>query len=124
MAAQLLNLLQLKPTPVDRQTGERQTKWAKLVKAVSRRFRRAVEEISLEGMAGLLELGSNSGQSFGSRYRLSISSHQWFYELPTSFPSFLAILEAAKTDLGSIAVLDHAMPHPRWSVAIKLPGGG
>ena len=44
MAAQWLNLLRLKPTPVDRQTGERQTKWAKLVKAVSRRFRRAVEE--------------------------------------------------------------------------------
>ena len=103
----------------DRQARDRQN-WAKLVKAVSRRFRRAVEENSLEGMAGLLEIGSNSGQSFGARYRLS----QWFRELPTSFPSFLAILEAAKTDLGSIAVLDHAMPHPRWSVAIKLPGGG
>ena len=45
MAAQLLNLIQLKPTPVDRQPGERQTKQAKLIKAVSRRFRRAVEEI-------------------------------------------------------------------------------
>ena len=88
MAAQLLNLIQLKPTPVDRQTGERQTKQAKLIKAVSRRFRRAVEENSLGGMAGLLEIGSNSGQSFGLRYRLKISLHQWFYELPTSFPSF------------------------------------
>ena len=96
MAAQWLNLLQLKPTPVDRQTGERQTKWAKLVKAVSRRFRRAVGENSLEGMAGLLEIGSNSGQSLGSRHRLMVSLHQWFCELPASFPSSLAILEAAK----------------------------
>ena len=75
-------------------------------------------------MAGLLEIGSNSGQSFGLRYRLKISSHQWFLRVADIFPELLAILEAAKTDLGSIAVLDHAMPHPRWSVAIKLPGGG
>ena len=107
----------------DRQARDRQN-WAKLVKAVSRRFRRAVGENSLEGMAGLLEIGSNSGQSLGSRHRLMVSLHQWFCELPASFPSSLAILEAAKTDLGSIAVLDHAMPHPRWSVAIKLPRGG
>ena len=101
MAAQLLNLIQLKPTPVDRQTGERQTNWAKLVKAVSRRFRRAGKESSLEGMAGLLEIGSNSGQSFGSRYRLS----QWFRELPTSFPSSFGHSGSSKKDLGSIAVL-------------------
>ena len=44
MAAQLLSLFLLNPTPMtDRQTRDRQN-WAKLVKAVSRRFRRAVEE--------------------------------------------------------------------------------
>ena len=124
MAAQLLNLFCLNPTPMtDRQTRDRQ-KWAKLVKAVLVGSVELWRKISLEGMAGLLEIGSNSGQSLGSRYRLRVLLHQWFCELPASFPSSLAILEAAKTDLGSIAVLDHAMPHPRWSVAIKLPKGG
>ena len=124
MAAQLLNLFCLNPTPMtDRQTRDRQ-KWAKLVKAVLVGSVELWKKISLEGMAGLLEIGSNSGQSLGSRHRRIVSLHQGFCELPASFPSSLAILEAAKTDLGSIAVLDHAMPYPRWSVAIKLPGGG
>ena len=124
MAAQLLNLFCLNPTPMtDRQTRDRQ-KWAKLVKAVSRRFRRAVEE----------NLVRRDGRTAGDRFqlravlRVAVSAQ----DLVTSvvlraadiFPEFLAILEAAKTDLGSIAVLDHAMPHPRWSVAIKPPKGG
>ena len=71
MAAQLLNLIQLKPIPVDRRTGERQTNWAKLVKAVSRRFRRAVEE----------NLVRRDGRTAGDRFqlgavtRVAISAH-------------------------------------------------
>ena len=120
MAAQLLNLFCLNPTPMtDRQTRDRQ-KWAKLVKAVLVGSVELWKKISLEGMAGLLEIGSNSGQSFGSRYRLS----QWFRELPTSFPSSFGHSGSSKKDLGSIVVQNHAMPHPRWSVVIEPPKGG
>ena len=96
----------------------------KISQSCSRRFRRAVEE----------NLVRRDGRTAGDRFqlraviRVAISAQ----DLVTSvvlraadiFPGFLVILEAAKTDLGSIAVPDHAMPHPRWSVAIKLPGGG
>ena len=96
----------------------------KISQSCSRRFRRAVEE----------NLVRRDGRTAGDRFqlravlRVAVSAQ----DLVTSvvlraadiFPESLAILEAAKTDLGSIAVLDHAMPHPRWSVAIKLPGGG
>ena len=124
MAAQLLNLIQLKPTPVDRQTGERQTKLGKISQSCFS---------SVPSGCGR-KFVRRDGRTAGDRFqlkavlRVAVSAQ----DLVTSvvlraadiFPEFFAILEAAKTDLGSIAVLDHAMPYPRWSVAIKLPGGG
>ena len=54
----------------DRRTGERQTKQAKLIKAVSRRYRRAVEEIRQEGWPdcwrSVPTQGSRSGRYIGS----------------------------------------------------------
>ncbi len=120
MAAQLLNLLQLKPTPVDRQTGERQTKLGKISQSC---FSSVPSSC---GRKFVRRDGRTAGDRFQLRavIRVAISAQSVVSRVADIFPEFLAILEAAKTDLGSIAVLDHAMPHPRWSVAIKLPKGG
>ena len=103
----------------DRQTRDRQ-KMGKISQSCSRRFRRAVEE----------NLVRRDGRTAGDRFqlravlRVAISAQSVVSRVTDIFPEFFGHSGSSKKDLGSIAVQNHAMPHPRWSVVIEPPKGG
>ena len=84
MAAQLLNLIQLKPTPVDRQTGERQTKLGKISQSCFSSFPSGCER----------KFVRRDGRTAGDRFqlravvRVAISAQSVVSRVADIFPEF------------------------------------